>query len=143
MQRHAPRHTTRRPVRPANRIPTVCVVDPKADDYQGWDELAEAKGAKLKIVASAEEALRLARTATVDLWVVNTELPGLSGCELCSMLKSRSSSTPMYLVADRYTPEAERAAWQARATLFGDKPAHRDWLDHFVNSVVNPIVNLS
>ena len=115
--------------RPITRIPTVCIVDPQADDYQGWDLLARANGLRLEILANADEALRFSRTVAVDLWVINTELPGLSGSELCSMLKSRSPAIPIYLVTNRHSPAIEQAARQARATLFGCKPAHSDWLD--------------
>ena len=103
---------------------TVCVVDPKPDDYPGWDSLAEAKGAKHQMAASAEEALRVARIATVDLWVVNVELPGLSGCELCSMLKSRIPHVPVYLVAEEPSLELKCDAWRSRASMFGCKPGH-------------------
>ena len=105
--------------------------------------MAEAKGVKLQIVASAEEALRLARTAAVDLWVINTKLPGLSGFELCSMLKSRSAPTAVYLVADHYSPEIEHLAWRSQATLFGCKPAHEawltQWLDHRSNGCATDV----
>jgi DNA-binding response OmpR family regulator len=112
----------------------LCVVDPEQDDYQALNSLAQTCGVQVQLVASAEQALRLARTAKVDLWVINTKLPGLSGASLCGMLKERSVSTPVYLVSNQYTPEAERAAWSARATLFGCKgQAHvwfAQWLEH-------------
>src|SRR5688572_3915649 len=114
---------------PATRIPRVCVVDSKADDYQGWNATADANGFRLQFEVSVEEALRLARTAAVDLWVVNTELPRLSGYELCAMLKARSAHAAVHLVADRYTAEAEQAAWAARATVFRCKTAQSDWLE--------------
>jgi len=118
--------------KPATRIPVICVVDPKPDDYEGWESQATASGARLHIVAGAEEALRFSRTTAVDLWVVNTQLTGLSGCELCSMLKARSPAVPVYLFADSYSPAVEQAARQARATLFGVKPEHQTWLSSWV-----------
>ena len=88
----------------------------------------------MQMVASAEEALRLARTTSIDLWVVNTSLPGLSGGELCSMLKSRPGRHQVHLVANDYLLAAEQEAWRSRATLFACKEAHigwlRDWLHH-------------
>jgi hypothetical protein len=65
------------------------------------------------------------------LWVVNTHLPGISGPELCSMLRARSRS-PIYLVADQYSLATEQTAWQARPTLFGCKPAHRQWFEDWL-----------
>ena len=114
---------------PATRIPSVCVVDTRLDDYQGWESRGEAHSVRLHFVTSAAEALRLSRTTEVDLWVVNTELPGLSGCELCGMLKSQRAGATVYLVADHYSPETERAAWAARATMFGCKPQHQAWIE--------------
>ena len=96
--------------------------------------MAQAQGGRLQIVASADEALRFSRAHPTDLWVVNTKLPGLSGTELCGLLKARSPQVPVYLVTDQYTPEGERAAWQARATLFGCKPAHHDWLGEWLEN---------
>ena len=110
--------------RPATRIPLICVVDLQLDDYQGWDELAAARGAQLRILGSAEEALKLARTTSIDLWVVNTELPGLSGGELCAMLHTQSPRIPVYLVANEYSEELERTAYRNGARLFAVKPGH-------------------
>ena len=118
--------------RPATRLPLICVVDPQAGDYEGWGAMAEANGARFQIVASAAEALRFARINSVDLWVVNVELPGISGCELCEMLKARAPLAPVYLIADAYTVETERAAWQSRASMFGCKGAHAAWLEQWL-----------
>jgi DNA-binding response OmpR family regulator len=117
----------------ANRSPTVCVVDAKADDYRDWVASTTAGGCRLRIVATAEEALRIARQEDVDLWVVNVSLPGLSGAELCEILKAKSSRAAVYLVADQYSAAAERAAWQVRATLFGVKPGHTAWLGDWLS----------
>jgi CheY-like chemotaxis protein len=117
---------------PAKRPLTVCVVDPQASDYDGWDSLAKAHDARLHFAANAEVALRIASTEQIDLWVVNTELPGLSGFELCNMLKTRPTRAAVYLVADHYSADAEREAWRARATSFGYKPTHRTWLEEWL-----------
>jgi hypothetical protein len=44
------------------------------------------------------------------------------------MLRHVSAAAPVYLVADEYSAELEQAAREARASLFGVKPAHRQWL---------------
>lgn len=125
-------NATRQLRSPVQRTLTVCVVDPQADDYLNWDSLAQADKVRLQFVATAEDALRLAHATAVDLWVINTELPKISGLELCSMLRDRAARTAMYLVADRYSPATERAAWAAGATLFGCKPEHEVWLDEWL-----------
>ena len=135
----------RRRRRVSRRNPTVCVVDPKTDDYQGWQSSAHSSGVQLHFVASADEALRLARTAAVDLWVVNTDLPGIAGAPLCSMLRQQSGQAAIYLVSERNSPELERTAWAARPTLFGCKGEHHawlaQWLDHFQHRPASPLVS--
>jgi DNA-binding NarL/FixJ family response regulator len=59
---------------------------------------------------------------------VNTELSGVSGCELCSMLKTRDGRVPVLLVADVHSNDLERAALSARPTAFVVKPAHDAWI---------------
>jgi DNA-binding NarL/FixJ family response regulator len=90
---------------------------------------------RLQFVASAEQALRLAHKTAVDLWVVNSKLPGLSGCELCRILKSQSARAAVYVVADEYSPEVEQEARASRASLFGCKPEHAHWLRDWHDTV--------
>jgi DNA-binding response OmpR family regulator len=115
------------PVRIAAR-PTICVVDPRGEDYRPWHEEAREHGLNLQVLASSEEALRLAGTMRIELWVINTRLPGLSGCELCDMIRAHFLGAEVYLVADEYSADEERRAWAARASMFGCKPAHSAWL---------------
>jgi DNA-binding response OmpR family regulator len=127
-QQLPPRHT---------RTVTVCVVDPQASDYRSWQQSAADAGVRLRTLANAEEDLRVARTERFDLWVVNAELPGRSGYELCLMLKTQSAATPVFMVADRYSPQAEQEAWRSRATLFGCKPTHEEWLAAWLAAQAN------
>jgi DNA-binding NarL/FixJ family response regulator len=92
----------------------------------------------LLYVRCAEEALKTLRGSSVDAWVVNTDLPGLSGYELCAMLRARSPRSAICLVADRYTPDAERAAWAARATLFLVRPAGQEWIEALIGKLTAP-----
>src|SRR5689334_19170813 len=123
----APRQTADRRCQPVTRIPVICIVDPNRDDYQSWMSKVQAQGGQIQFFTSAEEALKFSRSHAVDLWVVNTTLPGVSGTELCCMLKSQSVPTSVYVIADEYSPEVEQAAWRARATLFGCKGGHDAW----------------
>jgi DNA-binding response OmpR family regulator len=121
-----------RPAPQATHTPTVCVVDPRAEDYHGWADSAGNRGVKLHWFACAEEALRFSYGSAVDLWIVAAELPGRSGFDLCSMLKARSTNTLVYLVTDEWTPAREQAAWSVRASMFGSKPGHEAWLEEWL-----------
>jgi DNA-binding response OmpR family regulator len=113
------------------------VVDCQADDYKSLADIARQRGIRLEVVSRGSEALRLARTEHVALWVINVSLPDLAGAELCAMLKCRDARTVVYLVAQEYSPDLERAAWAARATLFGCKPAHEAWLAEWLDRKSN------
>src|SRR5690349_15917734 len=76
-----------RPIRHRVHTPTIVVVDPQSADFDAWKTDAESSGAHLQVVASASEALRIARTAIVDLWVINSELDGIGGCDLCGLVR--------------------------------------------------------
>lgn len=132
MRRSVPRDAKLRPVHTKMGQRTICVVDPHPEDYPTWPATAELRGLQLKFVTSAEEALRVDRNQTVDLWVVNADLPGLSGFDLCGMLRRQSAHAPVLLVTAEYSVEAEQAAWQARASMFGCKPAQHTWLHDFM-----------
>src|SRR5262245_36307254 len=134
MSRFAPQFAPRTTAAARCRPRTVCVVDPQTDDYRGWESVAEANGVRLLFTADAREALRVAHTEPIDLWVVNAELPGLSGGELCNMLKARKGQTAIYMVANQYTPDLEKAARLAGATMFGCKPAHESWFGDWIDS---------
>ena len=120
--------TRNAPPRQAAPVTTICIVDPHSVGYQSWGEATDLQDVRVEIVPSAEAALRLAQTMAIDLWVIDVDLPGLSGIELCSMLKARSNRTLVCLVSEHFSAEDERAAWAARPTLIACKPGHFDWL---------------
>ena len=97
---------------------TICVVDPQASDYGEAERAAGSRGDRFQIIATPTDALRLARSQSVDLWVIHSELPGVSGAELCGMLRDQGIRAAISLVADKYSPETERAAYLHRATTF-------------------------
>src|SRR5688500_15391470 len=108
MKSLAHNRSVRHSARPATRTLTACVVDEKTGDYDAWRELAAERGVRLELFTSPAAALRAVRTGRVDLWVVNAELPEISGFELCAILKSQSAATPVYLVTDEYSADHER-----------------------------------
>jgi len=107
----------------------VAVVDQHPDDYA--DLLRTVRRADMiwRFLTTGREALRLVRTENVGLWVVNTILADMPGIELCKMLRSRSPPPVLYVVADAYRAEEERAARICGAALFECKPPHPEWFD--------------
>ena len=139
---------------PSVRAASVCVVDARPDDYAGLLEAEQSSLARLEFLPHGRDALLRARTERVDLWIVNVELPDMSGFDLCAMLKTHSLGATVYMVTDNYHPRDERTAWARGATLFGVKPVHTSWLERLdgksqyvnedctkVNSCISPITS--
>jgi DNA-binding response OmpR family regulator len=112
------------------RATTVAVVDSHPADYAVFPQAMQRFRTKWRFLATGQEALRLARSEYVDLWVVNVVLVDISGIDLCGMLRSRSPPPAVYMVTDAYRAEDERAARAAGAAMFGCKPITMEWFDN-------------
>jgi DNA-binding response OmpR family regulator len=122
-----------RATRRSRRTPTVCIVDPAPHSYEPWRREAEVREVDVVLVASAAEALRIARTQPVDFWLVSAALAGLSGVEVCDMLRRRQRHATIALVAEEYSPDLERSARRAGVSVFVCKPTQwvglAGWVD--------------
>jgi CheY-like chemotaxis protein len=108
--------TTNRP----GTTTTVAIVDPRPADYllpQG----EEPRDVGWRLLTTACKALQLARKESVDLWVLNTVLPDMSGFDLCAMLRNCWPRSVIYVVTDDYSAAEERTARISGATLFACK----------------------
>ncbi len=110
------------------RTTTIAVVDPRPADYASLLERTLGPAVRLQFVPTGNGALQLARTTDADLWVIPMVLPDMSGLDLCAMLKAQSPQRVIWMVADTYCAEDERAAWVHGASLFGCKPLPNSWL---------------
>ena len=108
--------------------PTLCVVDTRPSEAQAWESWAADQGLQVRYFASSGEALRFGRLHDVRQWVVNASLPGISGIELCQMLRQERRATAVYVLTDCYSAAEERAARIAGATMYLCRPPDRTWL---------------
>jgi DNA-binding response OmpR family regulator len=112
----------------ASRI-KVCVVDTDFGDYRPLLAERKLRGVAWEMISSGREALHQLQHDIVTLWVINMQLPDISGAELCQMIKSQSPWAVVWLLTDDYRPEDERAAWLAGAALFRPKPIDPAWFE--------------
>lgn len=79
-------------------------------------------------------ALRMPPQPDDVLWLINSRLPDIAGCELLEMLRDRFHGVPVVIVADSYSSEDELRACRAGATLYVCKPLEasvlQPWLGH-------------
>ena len=110
------------------RAASVRVVDGRPSGYTALSAAARSCFANLEFISRGRDALRLASSDRTDLWIVNVQLPDMSGLDLCAMLKLRLPQTTVYMVSDDYCSQQERAAWAHGASLFSAKPVRTAWL---------------
>jgi len=73
-------------------------------------------------VPDGRSALRTPRGPHDRMWMINSWLPDMSGCDLLEMLRDRLEGLPVVICSDRYAVEDELRACRAGATLFLCKP---------------------
>lgn len=112
----------------ANNVPQVFVVDANAADYRELVESMNDGGYRLEVCSSGRAALRKDPSEAPEMWVVNMNLPDMSGPDLLSMLRWRYPGVPICLVSDEYQPEDEISARCSGAELYLCKPIESEWL---------------
>jgi len=107
---------------------TICVVDAQPVDYDGIAQTALTEDSRLQFVPSGRAALRVSPGVDPDLWIINMDLPDMSGLDLYPMIRSRFPGVPIYLVADQHSTENEIRARSSGATMYFSKPLQSEWL---------------
>lgn len=110
---------------------TITVVDQCYDDYADLQNDMRKASIRWNFVSTGHDALHLSRIQPVDLWLINIQLPDMSGLDLCSMLKNQLDSV-IYMVTDSYDEKIEREARIRGAAMFECKPPHPKWIDHLL-----------
>lgn len=98
----------------------VFVVDAFPSDYAKL--VREFGDVELVFFNTGREALRSNPEIAPTMWVVNTQLPDMSGTDLQAMLRARGCSSPIALIGDEYRIEDELNARSAGAALYFVKP---------------------
>ena len=107
----------------------LCIVDPRPDDYLPLSELARERGLQFRLLEDGRSALRVDPAEPVDIWMINTRLPDMTGFDLHEMLVDRLDSAFVALVDEEYSDRRERIARRSGAKLYVCKPPQLWWLD--------------
>ena len=111
-----------------SRSSTICVVDATPDDYDAVADTIPSQEGQLQFVPSGRAALRIDPALDPDLWIINMDLPDMSGLDLYPMIRSRFPSVPIYLVANQHSTDNEIRARSSGATMYFRKPLQSEWL---------------
>lgn len=88
----------------------IVVVDTHPRDYRGLTVQAGEQGWNLHFLTRGRAALQFGAWNSVDLWLINSQLPDFCGIELLRMLHERVATSRVFIVADEYDVLQERAA---------------------------------
>ncbi len=79
---------------------------------------------QLRFATSGQDALRLARESAPDLILLDAEMPGMSGFQVCKALKAEPAlvDVPVIFVTSHSEPEFEVAGFELGAADFIAKP---------------------
>jgi DNA-binding response OmpR family regulator len=84
----------------------------------------EAAGYQVHTAYSGEEGVAAARHCRPDAIVLDINMPGMDGCEVCRLIKADSElrATPVIVISAITTESAQQAAFWAGASEFLAKP---------------------
>lgn len=101
------------------QLPLVFVVEDNDTDRKLIRVMVELEGYAVSTAASAEEALAAAETLTPRLWLVDIDLPGISGLALTGRLRASARFRTTPIVAMSSTAGSDAAARAAAAGCDG------------------------
>ena len=88
--------------------PFALVIEDDPENCDAYTEALKSIGVRALGVSSGREAVRLARTLTPDLIVVDYRLPDISGAEVCRLLRAEPQTEPIPMIAITGMPDALR-----------------------------------
>ena len=107
----------------------VLVVDDAADARRLFARFLKAAGFSVKTAASGEEALRAIEKEPPDIVMLDYEMPGLSGPQVCARIRVSETveiaELPIILVTAHTDEEEEIRCFEAGANDFVTKPVSR------------------
>lgn len=105
------------------RGPRLLLVDDDATTLRALSRILSAYGDQ-RLATSGAQALHLARAEPPDLMLIDMEMPGMSGTQLCALLKSdpKLANVPVLFVTSDDTQETRVEALQLGAADFIVKP---------------------
>jgi CheY-like chemotaxis protein len=100
----------------------ILCVDDNAEICEMLTTLLGVEGYDASSVSTIEEAKRIAAVSKFDLFILDRMSPRGTGLELCRELRRRHPHTPVIIYSGDVFERDHRAAAQAGATAYVNKP---------------------
>ena len=105
---------------------SILVVDDEEIMREILDSLLTREGCQVTLAPSGEEALRIAKTRTFDVAVVDIMMPGIDGIATLEELKRIDEELPVVIITAYGTAANTRDAFKRGAFDFVEKPFKND-----------------
>lgn len=105
-------------------MPKILIVDDDVTITELMKALVKMAGHEPTAVNNSLQAMEIANALNPDLITLDLMMPGLTGFELCKLLRDnpKYASTPIVIVSAKDDPESKEKAIQAGAREYITKP---------------------
>jgi two-component system sensor histidine kinase ChiS len=104
--------------------PLVVAVDDDPSTLRVMRILLEGNGFEVRTASNGEEALQMLRQIVPTVMILDVELPGMSGLDLCQIIKrnQRLARVPVIFLTGHGTPQEYATGHAAGAVAYVVKP---------------------
>jgi CheY-like chemotaxis protein len=106
----------------------VAIVDASPQDYCALLADAGRPGVSIHFLIDGNDTLRFAKRCHCGLWVINRQLPDMSGFDLAQMLRSVRPSALIFLIAEQYNLDDELQTLTLGLAKYLCKPLEPAWI---------------
>jgi len=123
-----------------NKGPLIVVVDDDAATLRIIELLLDRNGYNVKTAASGENALTLLRDTVPAAMILDVNMPGMSGFDVCQIIKrdERFDKIPVILLTAQSTPQDFKTGHDAGAVIYMVKPFKPDRLLQVIRLLIAP-----
>jgi CheY-like chemotaxis protein len=120
-------------------MPRILCVDDSALNLALFETVLVLSGYKVVLTESGKEALEIINRQKIDLVLLDVNMPGLSGFEVCKKIKDdeRHKNIPVMLVTGETSKEDHLKGFESGAEDFLEKPFEPKDLLSRVNMLLN------
>jgi DNA-binding response OmpR family regulator len=104
------------------------VVDPCPHAYEQLAAAGKARGIRFTFLKTAEEALHSHPGRSVLAWMINMQLPCMTGLELFELLRPHLANVPVLIVDNEYDAARELSVLETGRLHYLCKPLDASWL---------------
>lgn len=115
----------------------ITVIEDDVDSAHFYKILLEREGFETNVFSNGHEALPLEESLP-DLFILDVEIPGINGLDLCKQLKIQSATKNIPIILISATPSLKKLADEVYANESLEKPFNPRTLLSLINKCLHP-----